>query len=128
MKNWHTVTKEELFNEVAPGVMFSNNDLIEKLNWAEYLPHIRDMIEFGMNEDREMTEEHVKDVLEDIFMQEFHLMNNRWPEPDEIADHIKQPYSQKTKDALVQLTMSHTSETWPEFEKQMIDNLGLESE
>ena len=88
MKNWHTMTKEELFNEVVPGVMFSK----------------------------------------DIFMQEFHLMNDRWPEPDEIADHIKQPYSQKTKDALVQLTMSHTSETWSEFEKQMIDNLGLEVE
>lgn len=128
MKNWHTVTKEELFNEVAPGVIFSNTDLIDKLNWAEYLPHIRDMIGFGMNLNRELTAEHVEDVLDDIFMQEFHLMYDRWPEPDEIAENRKQEYTQRTKEALIQLTMSHTSETWPEFEKQMIEHLGLETE
>lgn len=126
MKTWYTVTKDELVKEIVPGVTTSNEVLMNQLNWYEYLRHIKDMIAFGMNIDYELSDEHIEDVLEDIFRQVYHIMKERWPEPEEIADYMKKDSVQGIKASLVNLAMSHTEESWDIFEKDVREKLKLE--
>lgn len=128
MKTWDDVTREELVQELCPGVITTNTDLINQLNWIEYLRHIRDMIDMGMTDDPFITREHVQDVVVDIFMTLTRLVEERGAEPEEIREYILTPYAQKTINSLTEIALHHTSETWPEFEKQMREELNIPEE
>lgn len=128
MKTWDDVTKEDILYEVSPGVFASNEKLIEQLNWFEYLRHIRDMIDMGMYLDRELVDEHIEDVLESIFMTATRLLEDRPAEPDEVSNYMTTEYAIKTREALVNLTISHTPETWPAMEADIRKRVLLEDE
>lgn len=128
MKTWSSATIEDVVKEVSPGIFESNDEMINKLNWIEYLPHIRDMIDMGMYLDWGLVDEHVEDVLESIFMTTVRIMEGRPADPNEVAEYMSTEYAKKTREALVQLTMSNTPETWPETEADIRKRVGLESE
>ena len=128
MKCWANATKEDILQEMAPGVTMTNTDMINKLNWTEYLPHIRDMIDMGMSVDRELVDEHVTDLIESIFMSMGRLIYDRPVDPKEVTEYMETEHAQKTREALIQLTMSHTAETWPDMEADIRRKVGMEGE
>ncbi len=129
MKTWDTVTKEEVIKKLDSGKeIVVNTEMINKLNWTDYIRHIRDMIETGMYLDRELVDEHIADVLVDIFMTTTRLVENRPAEPSEISEYMNTEYVRRTRYDLVNLTMSQTPESWPEMEAHIRKQVGLEDE
>lgn len=128
MKTWDDVTKDELIQEIAPGVYSTNAELQNQLNWTEYLRHMRDMLEMGMLKDPMITREHIQDVLVDIFMTTVRLIENRGAEPEEIQKYIRSSHAQKTIDALTETALKLTNENWPEFRNGVCGEVGLDPE
>lgn len=128
MKTWDDVTKDELIQEIAPGVYSTNAELQSQLNWTEYLRHMRDMLEMGMLKDPMITREHIQDVLVDIFMTTVRLIENRGAEPEEIQKYIRSSHAQKTIDALTETALKLTNENWPEFRNGVCGEVGLDPE
>lgn len=126
MKTWDDVTKEEIFQEIAPGVSATNDYLVNQLNWTEYLRHMRDMLFMGMIDDPMITREHLQDVVADIFMNMTNAIEGRFPEPDEISNYIRSPYAQETINKLTSLALNLTEENWPEFRDSICKEVELD--
>lgn len=126
MKTWHNVTKDELVQELCPGVTMTNGELINKLNWAEYLSIIKSIIELGMNDDEDVVDGYVEGVLRDLYDLIIHVMEDRYPDKEESDAYIASPSTQDTKKALIKIAMEHTTKTWPDFEKSIKEKLKIE--
>lgn len=126
MRTWDTVTKEELMQEIIPGGTEMNLKIQNQLNWAEYLRHMRDMLQMGLLSDPFIAREHLEDVVTDIYMNIFHIIEDRYPEPDEIDTYIRGEYAQKTINNLLEVALGLTEENWPEFKEKMCKEVGLD--
>lgn len=125
MKTWDNVTRDELVQELTEGVYATNVELQNKLNWTEYLRHMRDMLSMGMIEDPMITREHIQDVLIDIYMTMVRLVDKRGAEPEEIRKYISLPNTQETINALTEIALNLTDENWSEFRDKMCSEVGL---
>ena len=126
MKTWDDVTKEELVHEMTDDVYTINEELQNQLNWTEYLRHLRDMLSWGMLDDPLITREHLQDVVVDIFMDMTKVIQDRYPEPEEIQEYIRSSYAQQTINSLTEIALKLTHDNWPDFKERICEEAGLD--
>ena len=115
-KIWDSFIKREEL-ESAPGVI--DTARVQALSLNTYLVHIRDMIEMGMTEYPEAVAEHIEDVMTDIFMDYTYTFEGRYPEPDEISDHLNLPENVDARKNLTAICLHANADNWPEIESQI---------
>lgn len=126
MKTWHNVTKDELVQELCPGVTMTNGELINRLNWAEYLNIIKSIIELGINDNEDVVDGYIEGVLRDLYDLIIRIMEDRYPDKEESDAYISSSSTQDTKRSLIKIAMAHTSKSWPDFEKEIKQKLNIE--
>ena len=109
------IKREEL--ESAPGVI--DQDRVRALTLNTYLVYIRDMIEMGISEFPDAVAEQIEEVMMEIFLCYTYTFEGRYPEPDEISEHLDQPENVEARKNLTELCINANSDNWPEIEKQL---------
>ena len=122
MKIWNDfITKEDLESE--PGVV--DQDKIRALSVNTYLQFVEDFIELGGNEYPNIASEQVEDFMMHDFMSCFHVMEGRYPEPDEIVEHLRKPENVKARQYWTYICVHANKDNWPEFVKLIREELNV---
>ena len=126
MTTWYNVKKEEIVHELCPGVTATDGELTNRMNWIEYLNCIRPIVNLKINENEEATLSLIELMLGNVYRQFVAVMENRIPEIEEVEAYKKIPNVRITASYLTHLAMSHTEDTWKEFETDTKQKLGIE--
>ncbi len=116
MKYWNDyLTKEDLESE--PGVIDCEKIRILSLNL--YLEYIDGCVELGGYDFYDAASEMMEDVMTEEFMCYTRVMEDRRPEPDEIAEHLRKPENVEIRQFSTSVCMNANRENWPDFMKQL---------
>ena len=126
MTTWYNVKKEEIMHELCPGVTITDGELINRLDWIEYLNCIRPIVNLKINENEEKTSSLIELMLGNVYRQFVAVTENRIPEIEEVEAYKKSPNVRVTTLYLTHLAMSYTEDTWKEFETDTKQKLGIE--
>lgn len=125
MTTWYNVKKDNICHELCLGVTATDGELIQRMNWAEYIDCIRPIINLKLNENKKETYGLIEIMLGNVYRQVVRVMEDRNPEIEEVEAYKKSQNAIMTATYLTELAMSHTTETWTEFEANMKQKLGI---
>ena len=109
------IKREEL--ESSPGIIDEN--MIRALSLNTYLIHIQEMIQDGTNKYPFWVAEHFETVMMDIFMSYKHAVEGRYPDPDEITEHLKMSENVDARKKLTALCYNTDLKDWPNVARQL---------
>ena len=114
MKTWNDfVTKEDL--ETESGVI--DQDKVWALSLNTYLQYVEDFIEMDGHELPDIASEQVEDFMVEVFMSYTHAMEGRYPEPEEIREHLRKPENVEARRYWTYICVHANRENWAEFVK-----------
>ena len=126
MKTWPEATREDIIQELAPGVESTNADIINKLNWTSWLAHIGELINMDSNQFEMIVKEHFETVMLCIHGEMTRATSGEYPSQEEVDEFMKAPSTVETIQKLTSLTAQLTKETWPEFRDGICKEVGLD--
>ena len=122
MLTWYDVTLQDL---TLPEGGF-DQDLIKKMNLVEYLDEVEDLIRLGINNDPGPALEQIENVFMKIFMESCRVVEDRYPEPEEITAYLQRPDIAEEKQNLLYLAMHVDEDSWPRVRKALLKFAGVE--
>ena len=126
MKTWLEATKEDIIQEIAPGVESTDADMINKLNWTSWLAHIGELINMDSNKYELIVKEHFETVTQCIHGESRRAMTGEYPTTEESAKYMKNPDTIAMIQHLTNVTMRLDKESWPIFRDKICEDVGLD--
>ncbi len=116
MEFWNDfITRENLEDESG----MVDPEKVRVLSLNTYLRYIEDLIELGGNEDPHVASEQVEEFMVDDFMNYTHAMEGRYPEPEEITAHLREPENIRARQNWTYICVHANKENWPDFVKRI---------
>ena len=113
------VTRNDL--ESSPGII--DPEIVRTLSLNTYIQYIKDFIGFGGNQILSVASDQVENFMTDVFMCYTHAVEGRYPEPEEIVNHLRKPENVAARQYLTYICVHANLENWPEFETFLRDRL-----
>ena len=125
MRTWDDfVTREDL--ETEAGTV--DREKVRALSLNTYLQYIGDFLELGGNNLPNVAAEQVEDFMTNDFMSVTHALEGRWPEPEEIREHLRKPENAEARKYWTYICVHATKENWPDFVKQLREKWNIPEE
>ena len=125
MKYWNDfLTKEGLESE--PGIV--DQEKVRAISLNTYLQYIEDFIELGGNEYPDIASEQVEEFMTDVFTSYIHTMEGRYPEPEEISEHLRKPENIKARQYWTYICANANKDNWPAFVKKIREEWNVPEE
>ncbi|MDO5436003.1 MAG: hypothetical protein Q4G19_06500 [Clostridia bacterium] len=126
MKTWLEATREDVIIEPFPGVCMTNDNMINKLNWTSWLPHMGELLSGDVNQFANTTREHFEDLTFLIHNEMVRASTGAYPEFEDAQAYMKTQEARDTIDKLTEVTVQLTRENWPAFRKLICEEVGLD--
>ena len=126
MKTWLDATREDVLQDLAPGVTSTNVDMINKLNWTSWLMHIGDLINMDSNQFEMIVREHFESVILCINGERTRAETGEYPDDDQVDAYMASDAAKQTIEQLTRVTVSLTKESWPVFRDKICQEVGLD--
>ena len=128
MKLWNEATRNDIVNEVIPGIEVLDDAAIEKLDWTSYLAHIQDCVREELNQDEDFVRGHFDDLLFLIYVERIRAERGEYPGIEKIMAYRSLPGTKDMIENLTNVIVNLTMETWPEYKKKVCEKVGNELE
>ena len=127
MKTWNEATREDIVQDIAPGITATNADMINKLNWTSWLMNIGGLVEMDESNKFELTtREHFETIFLLDYDEQVRAMTGKYPEYGEVEKYMNHPETKKKIEYLTQVAAKLTQKDWPEFRDHICSEVGLD--
>ena len=128
MKNWNTVTHDDLVQEIIPGVTTVDPDAFNRLNYISYLALIGDLVSTGKNGNAQAVRKHFEKLFRDIYVQQCRVIKEMVPDEESIDRYMLLPATNDAIDRLVIITMQARKTEWDSFKRRFCSENGINPE
>lgn len=113
------ITRENLESE--PGVI--DQEKVRALRINLYLAYIDGCVELGGYEFPNIAAEMIEDVMLEEFCSYTHMLEGRYPELEEIKDHLRRPENVEVRKNWTEILTHANKDNWPETVRRFREEL-----
>lgn len=113
------ITREDLESE--PGVI--DQEKVRALRINLYLAYIEGCVGLGGYEFPDIAAEKIEDVMLEEFCSYTHMLEGRYPELEEIQEHLRMPENIEVRKNWTEILIYANKDNWPETVKRFREEL-----
>lgn len=115
------IMREDLESE--PGII--DQEKVQALRINLYLAYIDGCVELGGYEFPDLAAERIEDIMLDEFCTYTHILEGRYPEIEEIQEHLRRPENVEVRNNWTHILTHANKDNWPDTVKRFREELHI---